>query len=57
MLRRSDQAVCGRGVSAVFAGRRVARLTARFERLGDAVRVVRRTLGLQLEICECVLDS
>ena len=42
---------------AVLAGRRVARLAARSGHLGDAVHGVRGTLGLQLVIGECVLDS
>ena len=41
----------------VLAGRRVARLAARSGHLGDAVHGVRGTLGLQLVIDECVLDS
>ena len=56
-LRRSERTVCSREVSAVLASRRVAQLAARSERLRDAVHGVRRTLGLQLVIGECVLDS
>ena len=42
---------------AVLVGRRVARLAVRSGHLGDAVHGVRETLGLQLVIGECVLDS
>ena len=41
----------------MLAGRRAARLAARSRHLGDAVHGVRETLGLQLVIGECVLDS
>ena len=44
-------------MSAVLAGRRIARLAAHSGRLGDMVQGVRGTLRLQLVIGECVLDS
>ena len=42
---------------AVLAGRHIVRLAARSGHLGEAVHRVRGTLGLQLVIGECALDS